>query len=74
MTPVEELQAVVKAESKLLAELLANFREDEAPFRLTQDEGHELLDHAFGDLPPKVRQEYCAPLDRYFPTHSTEQA
>jgi len=72
MTEVEELRAVVIGQARLLAELLANFREGEEPFRLTQDEGYELLDHAFHDLPPEVRQKYCAPLDRYFPRHSTE--
>ncbi|MFZ2995928.1 hypothetical protein [Sphingobium sp.] len=74
MTEIEELQAVVKAQARLLAEILANFRVDEDPFVLSQDEGFELLDHAFGELPADVRRKYCQPLDRYFPTHSTEDA
>lgn len=70
MTEIEEVQAVLKAQAKLLTQLLAHFRVDEPPFELTQDDGYELLDHAFGDLPLDVRRKYCAPLDGLFPTHS----
>jgi predicted O-methyltransferase YrrM len=73
MTEVEELRIAVKALATLVGEMLAEASGPDAPMVLTADEGHEMLDFAFGDLDPALRQKYFEKIDRYYPRHSTEQ-
>ena len=73
MTEVEELQVALKALSDLVGQMLAEASGPDAPLLLTADEGHEMLDHAFGNLPSDVRKRYFGEIDRYYPRHSTEE-
>lgn len=73
MTEVEELQIALKALSDLVGQMLAEASGPDAPLLLTADEGHEMIDHAFGDVPKDVRLKYFREIERYYPFHSTEQ-
>lgn len=73
MTEVEELQIALKALSKLVGEMLAEASGPDAPLVLTADEGHEMIDYAFGDLPQEIRTKYFREIERYYPVHSTEE-
>lgn len=72
MTELEELRAVVLAQSKLLGLLVANLHVDEQPSTLTSDQGYEMLDDALGNLDPELRRKYFAKVDCWYPRHSTE--
>lgn len=64
-----ELEQVVAAQSRLLAELFAMIREEDlrkSPLMLSTDQGQELLDTCLGDIPHEAQNRWFGQLLGYF--------
>lgn len=72
-TELDELKAVVKVQSQLIADILLYSDEEHGPLLLTNDHGHELIVMALEDLPQAPRKEYFRAVEAAYPRHSTEQ-